>query len=506
MLRALVVFALPALTCTLLAEKAPPERSEVVELPGLKGNLEHKMYTGFLDAGAPPNGKGKMYVFYICALSANDYKQDPIIFWYNGGPGASSLFGFFQEWGPYRLLSNSYDNGTIRPMRNDWSWARNHTTCTFDSPPPMGFSYCSEAGPDGEATSCGPWTDSSVFDANHRAHERFFQVFPEFQHNDLYLAGESYAGIYVPGFAGKIMDTPDALNARFKGFMVGNGWAGCKQEHGHEGATWCQNLTNVGFLKYPNANPGPDIDVEFFCGEGQVDRETCTALLVECKSLLVDIALLKGNPVCMKHFESFAKKIGDFFVYNIYNTCPEDAGSRTVAPGNGDAGVSQLCLGTAMNEWLQQADTREKLSIPTNDKFWNLDNGIGFDYTTDREFVGDIYMEAMKQHKKVLLYAGETDACGLGPFYQQKTWFSYFADQMANKKLDWEPYKFPKDYAAGGKTFGHRTRFEFPGSNGHIDFVSIKGAGHLVPLNRPASALTMLEDFIAGKVTQNIFE
>lgn len=50
--------------------------------------------------------------------------------------------------------------------------------------------------------------------------------FPEFFKNDLYLAGESYAGIYVPWLALKIdqyneQETKNDFN--LKGFMVGNG-------------------------------------------------------------------------------------------------------------------------------------------------------------------------------------------------------------------------------------------------------------------------------------------
>ena len=50
--------------------------------------------------------------------------------------------------------------------------------------------------------------------------------FPEFFKNDLYLAGESYAGIYVPWLALKIdqyneLETKNDFN--LKGFMVGNG-------------------------------------------------------------------------------------------------------------------------------------------------------------------------------------------------------------------------------------------------------------------------------------------
>lgn len=57
----------------------------------------------------------------------------------------------------------------------------------------------------------------------------FFSKFPEFINHDLYLAGESYAGIYVPYLALKMDEwnrndnNPYPIKFNLKGFIVGNG-------------------------------------------------------------------------------------------------------------------------------------------------------------------------------------------------------------------------------------------------------------------------------------------
>lgn len=54
------------------------------------------------------------------------------------------------------------------------------------------------------------------------------QLFPEINKNDLYIAGESYAGVYIPKLVQR-MDTylknakPTDFKPNLKGFAVGNG-------------------------------------------------------------------------------------------------------------------------------------------------------------------------------------------------------------------------------------------------------------------------------------------
>ena len=251
-----------------LSASPPPTRFKVDSLPGWVDPddvskslpLPSAMYTGYLDAGTPPSGVGTMYFHYWLVESERNPAKDPVLIWYNGGPGASSLFGLLQEWGPLRLLETSYDEtanktGIPTPQFNPYRWTKTHTVVAIDSPPPMGLSFCSEAGPSGNGTSCGPWTDHAVFKANHAAHRTLFTlVFPELACNDIYFAGESYAGIYLPGFADQMMSDPiPGLN--FKGWAIGDGWTGCKKVPGKP-PNWCIDLDNVGgspnFAKSPS--------------------------------------------------------------------------------------------------------------------------------------------------------------------------------------------------------------------------------------------------------------
>lgn len=495
----------------------PPVKFKVTSLPGVNGTLPNDMYTGYIDAGTPPSGVGKMYFHYWCVMSAQNVSTDPVIFWYNGGPGASSLFGLLQEFGPFLLNENSYDDaykqsGVPTPQANPWAWSNSNTICALDSPPPIGLSYCSEEGPGGSPTSCGPWTDTSVFAANHKAHVTFFEkIFPELKPNPFYFLGESYAGIYVPGFAEAMMNDPvPGLN--FKGFGVGDGWPGCVHQEGKP-VNWCINLDNVGLFEYPNALPGPLWDLEFFHGRSQMSTELYNSIRSSCSESELRGRTLPMSEKCHEQVQGMNAEVGVFYAYNVLNAClpgtstfksklnrhGANQASRAravlghtmmnihqlpVTPGDGDGGLGSPCLGDSMSEWFLKPQTLTAIGAMPNSSFINLDNGHGFNYTTNRAFVGDVYEKAAKKGLRVLVYEGDMDACGLGTFPNEEI-FVPLLDSLAERTQRWRPWALEVDEKVLGG-------YAYEWDNGRLRFVSLRGAGHMAPLNRPHASFTLI--------------
>lgn len=83
-----------------------------------------------------------------------------------------------------------------------------------------------------------------------------FDAFPEYKQHDLYLSGESYAGVYIPMLAEKIYDGNKqpgaATHLKLAGFAVGDGVLG----HGDTAG-------------------GPQFTIDFFYGQHTAACRSC---------------------------------------------------------------------------------------------------------------------------------------------------------------------------------------------------------------------------------------
>ena len=74
---------------------------------------------------------------YLFVESQADPSTDPLLIWFNGGPGCSSMLGWSQEHGPYVI-----ESGDTTFHKNEWSWNTNANVLYIESPAGVGFSYC----------------------------------------------------------------------------------------------------------------------------------------------------------------------------------------------------------------------------------------------------------------------------------------------------------------------------------------------------------------------------
>ena len=94
--------------------------------------------TGYgLYAGYIPIGTTTKKLHFLLVESQNDWSTDPLIIWFNGGPGCSSLLAFATENGPYQLSA-----GETTFHKNEYAWNKNANVLYIEQPAGVGFSYC----------------------------------------------------------------------------------------------------------------------------------------------------------------------------------------------------------------------------------------------------------------------------------------------------------------------------------------------------------------------------
>ena len=106
------------------------------------------------------------------------------------------MLGWAQEHGPW-LMPNGAADETVW-VQNPYSWNLKANVLYIESPGGVGFSTC------GPPTSDCDFNDSTSAVQNRDAVLAWYTLYPEFGTNDMYITGESYAGIYVPYLAREI--------------------------------------------------------------------------------------------------------------------------------------------------------------------------------------------------------------------------------------------------------------------------------------------------------------
>jgi carboxypeptidase C (cathepsin A) len=200
---------------SLLSVAADANDDKVLEIKGMTKFSDYGLYSGYLDIVNTTKS-----LHYVFAESQNDPATDPLLLWFNGGPGCSSMLAWMQENGPWVM-----DNGESSFHENPYSWNKNASVIYLDQPAGIGYSYCNETE---SPEDCHSGDYASSLD-NLDVLKTWFGRFPEYKDRDLYLSGESYAGIYVPYLLKQIdaynndPETAESDIINLKGMMVGNG-------------------------------------------------------------------------------------------------------------------------------------------------------------------------------------------------------------------------------------------------------------------------------------------
>ncbi|KAI9666881.1 MAG: hypothetical protein M1831_001386 [Alyxoria varia] len=89
-------------------------------------------YAGLMPISGDPEETRKLFFWFF--PSTNPAASDEITYWFNGGPGCSSLSGLLTENGPF-----TWEPGTYAPTKNSYSWTNLTNMIWIEQPVGVGY-------------------------------------------------------------------------------------------------------------------------------------------------------------------------------------------------------------------------------------------------------------------------------------------------------------------------------------------------------------------------------
>ncbi|KAM9860787.1 lysosomal protective protein [Aulostomus maculatus] len=445
-----------------LGPRAQYAPDEVTNLPGMLFKPTYRQWSGYLQTRAGT------FLHYWFVTSQRDPVKDPLVLWLNGGPGCSSLDGFLSENGPFHVN----DNGATL-YENKFSWNKIANLLYLESPAGVGFSFSN----DKNYTT----NDDQVADDNYRALQSFFAKFPNFTQNEFFIFGESYGGIYVPTLSQLVATGPAKIN--FKGFSVGNGLS-----------SFAFNDQALIYFGYYHGLFGEELwqDLKTYCCEKDIcnfyksESETCRTQVGVAFNIVYDSGLneyalylnCEGPGGSHRGYERTMSHL-----FKNYRTHPHTHKFPGGGSSAGPLGSVPPCINsTAQANWLNRGDVRKALHIPDILPAWDIcSDNVSDHYTILYPTMKDTYLKLLSLGLRALVYNGDTDmAC------------NFLGDQWFVEDLGLEPTTKYQTWIHDDQVAGFYQQF------GNITFLTVKGAGHMVPQWAPGPALHLFQSFITN--------
>lgn len=163
--------------------------TSVNSLPGV-GKVKSVQYAGYASTAtncAASKCTTAPSLYYWLITADNDYKKKPLIIWFNGGPGSSSMYGPFMETGAYQFDSQG------KLVRNPHSWTKFANYMIVEQPLGVGASLAHDFHL--------PRNNEQSSAQFYNALQNIVNRYPFLAKHKIYLAGESYAGTMLPYIA-----------------------------------------------------------------------------------------------------------------------------------------------------------------------------------------------------------------------------------------------------------------------------------------------------------------
>ncbi|XP_030954890.1 serine carboxypeptidase 24-like isoform X1 [Quercus lobata] len=430
-----------------------PKQQELDRISALPGQppVTFSQFSGYVTV----NEQHGRALFYWLTEATSFPEKKPLVLWVNGGPGASSVaYGASEEIGPFRI------NQTGSSLYlNEYSWNKEANLLFLESPAGVGFSYTNSSSNLKYSGDKRTAEDALVFLI------KWMSRFPQYKHREFYIAGESYAGHYVPQLAEKIVEYNKALLQpilNLKGFIVGN-------------ALIDEYYDFIGKIIY-------------WWSHSMISDTSYRSILKKCN--FKEVHKSQECNAAVRYVE--AHEHGNINEHSIYTPLCMELLNNTMS--------SPRLKNTLLHRRVSGYDpcaihyAKKYYNLPEVQKSMHADvNGI-LHYWTD--FSADVnsnwtdseismlptYKKLIAAGLRIWVFSGDTDA-GV-PVTGTRLSLSHL---NLTVKTEWYPWY--ADDQVGGWTEVYN----------ELTFASVRGAGHEVPQYQPKRAFILFKSFLAGK-------
>lgn len=357
------------------------------------------------------------------------------------------MMGLFMELGPSSVTK-------ARKLKyNDFSWNANASVIFIDQPVNTGYSYSGSSVSNTVAASKDIYALLSLF----------FHSFPEYSQQPFHIAGESYAGHYIPVFANEIL-THKNRNINLQSIAIGNGLTDPKTQYAYYRPMACGD---------DGSNYGPILD-QGECQSMDNSLDRCQSLIQGCYDSESVWSCVPSAIYCNNALIGPFQRSG-YNVYDIREKCQDQA---------------NLCYTQTawISEYLNQPEVISALGAEVHDyESCNTDVNRAFLFNGDWSKPFHLLVPEILKQIPVLIYAGDADyIC------------NWLGNQAWAEELVWSG---KKDYNAAKMTplEVNDKQYGEVKSSGNFTFMRIYQAGHMVPFNQPEGSLNFFNRWIGGE-------
>ncbi|XP_071803134.1 probable serine carboxypeptidase CPVL [Asterias amurensis] len=394
-------------------------------------------FSGYLTVNKDYNSN----LFFWFFPSQSDPVNAPVLLWLQGGPGGTSMFGLFAENGPFTVTKD------LKLVPKKYAWTSKYSVLYIDNPVGTGFSFTEH--------DQGYANNQSIIAAQlYSALQQFFTLFPEYQKNDFYTTGESYAGKYVPVLSYLIhLEDPwpsTKVKINLKGMAVGDGFTAPDKLIPGYGAFMAE------------------VGIADFTQKGKIDEIT---------SNIVTLIAAEEWELAAKVMDKLINGENSFF-NNVTGMTDYYNYLRTNSPA--DQGY--------FNNYLALPEVRKAIHVG-NLTFNNGDKvaeHLREDFMQSVENTLAILADA---DFKILYYSGQLDVIVAAPLTEA------FLNQLLWKGRD----KYLSAERVVWRVSGDTEVAGYAKKAGNLTQVLVKGGGHILPYDQPRRCFDMIDRFITGR-------